>query len=62
MGQESIKILCMPNGTVEAARNMGKLQNDLCHPAKDVHVVPSIKCNLLLSMSKLVDANYVAFF
>ena len=29
------------------------------HPAKDVHIVPGIECDSLLSIPKFADANYV---
>jgi hypothetical protein len=32
------------------------------HPAKDVHIVPGIECDSLLSIPKFVNANYIAIF
>ncbi len=52
----------MPNGQVEEANNMGKLQHNVRHPAKDVHIVPGIEHNSLLSIPKFVDANYITIF
>ncbi len=52
----------MPNGEVEEANNMEELQHDVRHPAKDVHIVPGIECDSLLSILKFADANYVAIF
>ncbi len=52
----------MPNSQVEEANNMDKLQYDVHHPAKDVHIVPGIKRNSLLSILKFVNANYIAIF
>jgi hypothetical protein len=52
----------MPNGQVEEANNMGKLQHNLRHPAKDLHIVPGIKRDSLLSIPKFVIANYIAIF
>jgi hypothetical protein len=52
----------MPNGTVEAATDMDELHHDVRHPAKDIHIILRIECNLLLSMAKFVDANYIATF
>ncbi len=31
-------------------------------PQKDVHIVPRIECDSLLSMPKFADANYIAIF
>jgi hypothetical protein len=61
-GRQSDKALCLPNGEVEEASNMDKFQHDMRHPAKDVHIVPGIKRNSLLSIPKFADANYVAIF
>jgi hypothetical protein len=61
-GRKSDKAFRMPNGKVEEANNMDKLQHDVRHPAKDVHIMPGIKHNSLLSIPKFVDTNYIAFF
>jgi hypothetical protein len=52
----------MLNGTVEAATDVDKLHHDVCHPAKDIHIVPGIECDSLLSMAAFADANYIAIF
>jgi hypothetical protein len=52
----------MPNGKVEEANDMDKFQHDVCHPAKDVHIMPGIERNSLLSIPKFVDTNYIAIF
>ena len=52
----------MPNGLIEAATAMDALHHSLRAPARDVHIVPSIKRDSLLSLSKFVDANYIAIF
>ncbi len=59
-GRQSTKAFHMPNGTVEAAMYVDKLQRNVFHPAKDIHIVPEIKHNLLLSMAKFADANHIA--
>jgi hypothetical protein len=61
-GQKSDKVFCMPNGKVEKASNMDELHHNVCHPAKDVHIMPGIKCNSLLSIPKFVDTNYIEIF
>jgi hypothetical protein len=52
----------MPNGDIEEASDMDKLQHNVRHPAKDVHIVPGIERDSLLSISKFADANYVTIF
>jgi hypothetical protein len=61
-GRQSDKAFCMPNGEVEEASNMDELQHDMRHPAKDVHIVPGIERDSLLSIPKFADANYIAIF
>jgi hypothetical protein len=41
---------------------MDELQHDVRHLAKDVHIVPGIKRDSLLSILKFANANYVAIF
>ncbi len=41
---------------------MDELHHGVRVPAKDVHIVPAIKRDSLLSMSKFVNANYIAIF
>ena len=41
---------------------MDALHHSLRAPARDVHIVPSIEHNSLISVSKFVDANYIAIF
>jgi hypothetical protein len=55
-------VFCMLNGALEAATAIDELHHKLRPPARDIHTMPSIKCDLLLSMSKFVDANYIAIF
>ena len=61
-GRQSDKAFRMPNGSVEAATALDVLQHGLRAPARDVHIVPSIERDSLLSISKFVDANYIALF
>jgi hypothetical protein len=61
-GRQFTKAFHMPNGTVEAATDMDKLHHDVRHPAKDIRIAPGIKRDLLLSMAKFADANYIAIF
>ena len=52
----------MPNGSIEAATAMDALHHSLRAPARDVHIVPSIERDLLLSVFKFVEANYIVIF
>ena len=61
-GRQSNKAFHMPNGTVEAATEIDELHHDVRHPAKDIHIVPGIERDSLLSIAKFADANYVAIF
>ena len=61
-GRQSNKAFHMPNGTVEAATEIDELHHDVRHPVKDIHIVPSIEHDSLLSIAKFADANYVAIF
>jgi hypothetical protein len=57
--RQSTKAFHMPNGTVEAATDVDKLHRNVCHPMKDIHIVPGIERDLLLSMAKFANANYI---
>ncbi len=61
-GRQSTKAFHMPNGTVEVATDVDKLHHNVRHPAKDIHIVPGIERDLLLSMEKFADANYTVIF
>ncbi len=61
-GRRSNKVFCMPNRALEAATAMNKLHHKLQPPARDVHIMPSIERDSLLSMFKFVEANYIAIF
>ena len=52
----------MPNRSIEAATAMDALHHSLRAPARDVHIVPSIERDSLLSVFKFVDARYIAIF
>ncbi len=41
---------------------MDEFQHDMRHPAKDVHIVPGIERDSLLSIPKFADTNYIAIF
>jgi hypothetical protein len=50
------------NGKVEEASDMDELHHNIRHLANDVHIVPGIEHDSLLSIPKFVDANYIAIF
>ncbi len=56
------KIFQLPNGTRTAAATVSQLAHDIRQPAKDVHIVPSIQSNFLLSMAKFAKAGYITVF
>jgi len=60
--RHSTKAFHMPNGAVEPATHMDELHHDVCHPAKEIHIVPGIERDSLLSIAKFADANYIAIF
>jgi len=60
--RQSDKAFHMPNGLVEEATALDALQHNLRAPARGIHIVPSIERDLLLSVSKFIDANYIAIF
>jgi hypothetical protein len=61
-GRKSNKAFRAPNGKVEEASDMDELHHNVCHPAKDIHIVPGIERDSLLSIPKFVDANYFVIF
>ncbi len=61
-GRQLDKAFCMPNGEVEETSNKDKFQHNVRHPAKDVHIVPGIERDSLLSIPKFADTNYVTIF
>ena len=55
----SNKIFQLPDGTRTAAATVSKLAHNVRKPAKDIHIVPSIKSNSLLSTAKFAEAGYI---
>ncbi len=56
------KAFRIPNDQVEEANDMDELQHNVRHPTKDVHIVPGIERDSLLSIPKFVNANYIVIF
>ena len=61
-GRISNKIFQLPDGTRTAAVTVNELAHNVWQPAKDIHIVPSIKSNSLLSMAKFAEAGYITVF
>jgi hypothetical protein len=61
-GRISNKIFQLPDGTRAAAGTVSELVHNVWKPAKDVHIVPSIESNSLLSTAKFAEAGYITFF
>ena len=50
------------NRTRMRATEVKLLQHKLRHPARQVDIIPGLKTELLISMAKLADADYMAVF
>jgi hypothetical protein len=62
MGRTSKKIFQLPDGTRTAASTISELVHNVRQPAKDVHILPTIKTNSLLSTAKFAAAGYTTVF
>ena len=60
--RHSTRAFHMPNGAIEPATHMDELHHNVRHPAKDIHIVPGIERDSLLSIAKFADANYISIF
>jgi hypothetical protein len=60
-GRISNKIFQLPDGTRTAAATVSELAHNVRQPAKDVHIVPSIESNSLLT-AKFAKAGYITVF
>ena len=58
----SNKIFQLPDGMRTAAATVSKLTHNIRQPAKDVHIIPSIESNSLLSTAKFAEAGYITVF
>jgi hypothetical protein len=61
-GRTSNKIFQLPDGTRTSAATVSELAHDVRQPAKEVHIVPSIKTHSLLSTAKFAEAGYITVF
>jgi hypothetical protein len=62
MGCTSKKIFQLHDGTRTAASTISELTHNVRQPAKDVHIVPTIKTNSILSTAKFAAAGYITVF
>ncbi len=56
------QIFQLPDETQTAADTISKLPWNIWQPSKDIHIVPSIAKNSLLSIPKTSDAGYIRVF
>ncbi len=52
----------LANGTRTPASNICLLHHNVCQRARDVHIVPNIPTNLLISTAKFAEAGYINVF
>ncbi len=56
------KVFQLPNGTRTPASDIHQLHHDVCQPARDVHIVPTINSNSLIGTAKFATARYITVF
>ncbi len=61
-GHKSEKIFWLPDGSTQAATDIGELPYQICQPAKDVHITPGLSENSLVSTSKMADTGHITVF
>jgi len=61
-GKPSTKVFQLPDGTRTPASDIQQLHHNVRQPAKDVHIVPTIDKNSLLSIPKFAAAGYITVF
>jgi hypothetical protein len=61
-GRVSSAVFHLLNGAVTPATTVNKLLHNVCAPAQDVNIVPSLVGNSLLSTSKFAEAGYTAIY
>jgi hypothetical protein len=61
-GNRSSKIFQLLDGTSTPARNICLLPHNICQPACNIHIVPNIPTNLLISTAKFTEAGYIMVF
>ena len=61
-GRPSTKQFILPNGDTVPASEIAEYPFDVRRPAKEMHIMPGISQNSLLSTAKYADANYITVF
>jgi hypothetical protein len=61
-GKRSHKVFELPDGTKKSASEIQELQHDIRQPAKDIHIMPNICKNSLISTAKFAKAGYITIF
>jgi hypothetical protein len=61
-GKCSSKIFQLTDGARTPASNMCLHHYDIHQPARDVHIVPNIPTNLLISTAKFAEVGYIMVF
>ncbi len=61
-GKRYSKIFQLLDGARTPASNMCLLHHNIHQPARDVHIVPNIPTNLLISTEKFAEAGYITVF
>jgi hypothetical protein len=61
-GRVSSTVFHLPNGAIVPATTVNKLLHNVCSPAQNVNIVPSLVENSLLSTSKFANAGYTAIY
>ena len=61
-GISSDKEFLLPGGKIVAATKIAEYPFNVQDPAKQLHIMPDITTNLLLSTNKFAEANYITIF
>ncbi len=61
-GKPSNKVFQLPDGTRTPASDIHQLHHNIRQSARDVHIVPTIANNTLLSTAKFAAAGYITVF
>ena len=61
-GRQSMKVFQMSFGHTANMTAEAQLHTEVRKPARTVDIVPALKCNSLLSISKFAEASYIIMF
>jgi hypothetical protein len=62
MGEPSMMVFHIPNGTIVPATTKSKLLHHVHEPARSVSIVPALLGNALLNTNKFAEAGYTAIY